>query len=101
MAWAEAWQKTRYQHLPALRLARQALWLHQNPGSFLNYKQKKSNHHDKRRRIIKAKKVGSLQTTWIDILTTYRWMIRAALLSSPSSSYNSTKVPSEQTRELR
>jgi hypothetical protein len=67
MAWAEAWQKTRYQHLSALRLARQAPWLYQNPSSFLDYKQKKSNHHDKRRRIIKAKEVGSLQTTWIDI----------------------------------
>jgi hypothetical protein len=52
MAWAEAWQKTRYQHLPALRLARQAPWLYQNPSSFLDYKKK-------RNRIIMTKEDGS------------------------------------------
>jgi hypothetical protein len=98
MAWAEAWQKTKYQQLPMMELAGLAPWLHQNPDLFLNYKQKKSNHQDKRRWIIKVKEVRSLQTTWIGTLTTHRWVMRATLLSSSTSSCSTTKVPSEQTK---
>jgi hypothetical protein len=97
MAWVEAWQKTKYQQLPVTELARLASWLHQKPGSFLDYKQKKLNQ-DKRRRIIKAKEVGSLQTTWIRTSTTHQRVTRATLLSSSTSSCSSTKVPSEQTK---
>jgi hypothetical protein len=54
----EAWHKIRYQHLPALRLAGQASWLHQNPGLIPGYQQKK---HQKKRRWIIKKEVRSLQ----------------------------------------
>jgi hypothetical protein len=78
--------RQKYQQSLVMELAGLAPWLHRNLGSFVDYKQKKSNHQDKRRWIIKAKEVRSLQTTWIDILTTYRQVIRAVLLSSSSSS---------------
>jgi hypothetical protein len=58
MAWAEAWQKTKYQQPPMMELVGQTPLLDQNPGSFLNYKQKK--RQKKRRRIIK-KEARSLQ----------------------------------------
>jgi hypothetical protein len=59
MAWAEAWQKTRYQHLPALRLVGQVLWLHQNPSLIPSYQQKKQQK--KRRRIIKRSQIIAKQ----------------------------------------
>jgi hypothetical protein len=86
MAWAEAWQKIRYRHLLALRLAGQTLWLYQNPGLIPRYQQKK------RRWIIK-KKSDHCKTTWIGTSTTYRRVTRAALSSSSSPSRSSTTLP--------
>jgi hypothetical protein len=68
MTWAEEWQKIRYQHLPALRLAGQVLWLHQNPGLIPSYQQQK--HQKKRRWIIKKKSDHCKK--WIGTSTTHQ-----------------------------
>jgi hypothetical protein len=46
MAWVEAWQMTKYRQPPMMELVGLMAWLHQNPRSFLDYKQKKSIHQE-------------------------------------------------------